>query len=152
MGRAGVSPAFAGGMRCVERPFDVLRVGARNLAECLSGNGRDVLKILAGSGLNPLAANVVAIARAEAHLIAELARNRFCHCRHRNSSGDRPRKSAGARGGGIIHPHGYWWGGSSELQSVNIFAHKQTQDQSQALLCAPVSKDSRKTLQNSKAR
>ena len=84
---AGMAPALAGGMCGVEGPFNVLCVGARNLAECLSGDWRYVLEILAGSGLNPLAANVVAIARAKAHFIAELARNRFCHGRHRNSSG-----------------------------------------------------------------
>ena len=84
---AGMTPALAGGMCCVQCPFNVLSIGARNLAECLPGDWRYVLEILAGSGLDPLAANVVAIARAEAHFIAELARNRFCHGRHRKSSG-----------------------------------------------------------------
>ena len=79
---AGVAPALAGGMRRVQRPFNVLRIGARNLAECFAGNWGDVFKILAGSGLDPLAANVVAIARAKAHCIAELARMQCCHCRH----------------------------------------------------------------------
>ena len=59
--------ALAGRVRRIERPLDVLRIRARNLAEDLSGDRCDVLKVLAGSGLNPLAANVVAIARAKAH-------------------------------------------------------------------------------------
>ncbi len=70
----GVAPTFAGGMGRVERAIDILRVGARNLAEGFARDRGDVFEILAGSGLDPLAANVVAIARAEADAIAELAR------------------------------------------------------------------------------
>ena len=78
----GVAPGFAGGVGRVERALDVLRVGARNLAEGFAGDRGDVFEILAGSGLNPLAANVVAIAWAEAHAIAELARMCCRQCRH----------------------------------------------------------------------
>jgi len=48
-----------------------------------SSNRCDVLEILAGSGLDPLATNVVAIAFAKAHLVAELSRMYCSQCRHR---------------------------------------------------------------------
>ena len=70
--------AVARRVRRIQRPLNVLRVGARNLAECLSRDRGDVLKVLAGSGLYPLAANVVAITRAKAHRLAELARMQCC--------------------------------------------------------------------------
>ena len=60
--------ADACGVGRVESLLDVLRVGAGNLAEDLAGDRGDVLKVLAGGGLDPLAANVVAVTRAEAHL------------------------------------------------------------------------------------
>jgi hypothetical protein len=67
----------------IESALNILRIGTGDLAESLSSDRCDVFEILAGSGLDPLATNVVAIAFAKAHLVAELSRMYCSQCRHR---------------------------------------------------------------------
>src|SRR5262249_28403305 len=79
-------PALPRRVRGIEGAIDVLRVRARNLAKGLAGHGGDIFKILAGGGFDPLASDVVAVARAEAHAVAELARMCCCQGRHLESA------------------------------------------------------------------
>ena len=48
LGDAGPAPGVLGCMGGIERGLDVLRVGARDLADDLAGDRRDVLEVLAG--------------------------------------------------------------------------------------------------------
>ena len=60
-GDAGAAPGLLGGMRGVERGFDVLLVRARDLAKQLAVDRRDVLEVLAGARLDPFAADEIAV-------------------------------------------------------------------------------------------
>ena len=82
MGGAGMAPALPRRVGRIERQLNILRTGARNLTESLPGDRGDVFKVLAGGGLKPLAADVIAVTRAKAHFIAELARMHCGCCRH----------------------------------------------------------------------
>ena len=65
LGRAGAAPGVLGGVRGVERGLDVGRVRARDLANRLAGDRRDVVEILAGVRRAPFAADVVVVALGE---------------------------------------------------------------------------------------
>jgi hypothetical protein len=58
-------------MGCVERALDVLGIGARDLAERLARDRRDVLEVLAARRRDPLAADVVSVAFLEVDREAE---------------------------------------------------------------------------------
>jgi hypothetical protein len=61
VGYGGAPPRLFGGVRRVESRFDVRRVGAGDLADRLAGNRRDVIKIFAGFGRPPFAADIVLV-------------------------------------------------------------------------------------------
>jgi hypothetical protein len=65
LGDAGAAPGRLGGMRRIEGRLDVLRVGARDLADDLTGHRRGVVEIFAGDRRDELAADEVVIAFGE---------------------------------------------------------------------------------------
>ena len=69
----GVLPqAVLGLVGGVERELDVLGGRAGDLAERLAGDGREVGEVLALDGRDPLAADKVVVARADADLLGKL--------------------------------------------------------------------------------
>ena len=60
-GDAGAAPGFLGGMRGIERVFDVLGIGARDLAKQLAVDRREILEIAARARLGPFSVDVVPV-------------------------------------------------------------------------------------------
>ena len=67
-GDAGASPGILGGVRGVERDFNVLLVRTRDLAKQLAVHRREILEILAGARFDPFASDEVAVALLEGNL------------------------------------------------------------------------------------
>ena len=60
-GDAGAAPGFLGGVRRVERVFDVLGLGARDLAQQPAVDRREILEIAARARLGPFSVDVVPV-------------------------------------------------------------------------------------------
>ncbi len=71
-GRRGVAPLGTHLVRRIKREFDVFGRRPGDFAERLAGDGRQVGEVLALDGSDPLAADKVVIARANADLLREL--------------------------------------------------------------------------------
>src|SRR5450631_1028539 len=61
LGNAGATPSILGGMRGVERGFNILLVRTRDLAKHLAVYRREILEVPAGARLGPFAADEVAV-------------------------------------------------------------------------------------------
>jgi hypothetical protein len=70
--RRGAAPGVGGGVRGVQRLFDVLGAGARDFAEGFAGDRADVFEIFAFHRRDPLAADEILIAGFEADFGAGL--------------------------------------------------------------------------------
>ena len=69
LGGAGAPPSVLRGVRRIKRGLDVLRIGARDLADRLTGHRRGVFEIFARLWRNPLAADEVIVALGEGNLV-----------------------------------------------------------------------------------
>ena len=60
-GDAGAAPGFLGGVRGIERVFDVLGLGARDIAQQSAVDRREILEIAARARLGPFSVDVVPV-------------------------------------------------------------------------------------------
>jgi hypothetical protein len=77
--RRGAAPSLPGGMRGIERQFDILRGGTGNRANHMTVDRRNILEFLTLDRGNPCAANKIVIMRSDRDLIGDVGQNLIDH-------------------------------------------------------------------------